>query len=78
MAAYIIAWVEVHNTAWRDAYGPTTMAVIQKHGGKVLTGFGATMETLEGDKPLPSAIVVSSSRLWSTRKLSTMIRSTRR
>ena len=57
MAAYVIARVEVRNEAWREAYMPTTRALIEKHGGKFLVAGGA-MERLEGDGKLPSSIVV--------------------
>ena len=58
MAAYIIARVEVRDTAWTAEYVPKTMALIQKHGGKVLVGSGAAMETLEGEEKWPSTIIV--------------------
>ena len=58
MAAYIIGRVDLRDTAWQEEYVPKTRALIQKHGGKVLAGGGSAMETLEGDRKLPSAIVV--------------------
>jgi uncharacterized protein (DUF1330 family) len=33
-------------------------ALVQKHGGKVLTGAGSAMEILEGDRQLPSYMVL--------------------
>ena len=36
---------------------PESRALVRKHGGKVLAGFGNTMEHLEGDA-LPSALVI--------------------
>jgi uncharacterized protein (DUF1330 family) len=58
MAAYIIARVEVRETAWTEEYVPKTMALIQKHSGKLLVGSGCAMEPLEGEGKLPSAIIV--------------------
>ncbi|MFQ5850622.1 MAG: DUF1330 domain-containing protein [Candidatus Binatia bacterium] len=57
MAAYVIARLEVRDTAWRAEYGPKTAALIEKHGGRFLVRGGA-MESLEGDGKLPSTIVV--------------------
>ncbi len=58
MAAYVIVRVlEMRDTAWRTEYGPKTVALMGKHGGKVLVGGGA-MERLEGSGKLPSNIVV--------------------
>jgi uncharacterized protein (DUF1330 family) len=37
---------------------PKTMALMQKHGEKVLVGSGAAMETLEGEAKLHSALIV--------------------
>jgi uncharacterized protein (DUF1330 family) len=58
MAAYVIARVEVRDTAWRAEYGPKTRALVQKHGGKALAGFGSAVERLEGEGQLPSTIVI--------------------
>jgi uncharacterized protein (DUF1330 family) len=58
MAASIIARVEGRDMAWTTDYVPKTMALMQKHGGKVLVGSGAVMETLEGEAKLPSTLIV--------------------
>jgi uncharacterized protein (DUF1330 family) len=58
MAAYIIGHVEVRDTAWTVEYVPKTTALVQKHGGKLLAGSGCVMEILEGERKLPSAIIV--------------------
>ena len=58
MAAYIIGRVEVRDTAWTMEYVPKATALVQKHGGKLLAGSGCAMESLEGERKLPSAIIV--------------------
>ena len=58
MAAYIIGRVEVRDTAWTTEYLPKTRALVQQHGGKLLVGNGCAMEILEGERKLPSAIIV--------------------
>ena len=57
MAAYVIARVDVRNTAWLAEYGPKTAALVEKHGGKLLVRGGA-VEKLEGDGKVPSIIAV--------------------
>ena len=44
--------------AWAADAVPKTMALMQKHGEKVLVGSGAAMETLEGEAKLHSALIV--------------------
>jgi uncharacterized protein (DUF1330 family) len=57
MAAYIVAQLNMRDMAWRAEYGPKAGALVRKHGGKVLAGFGNTMEHLEGEQ-LPDALVL--------------------
>jgi uncharacterized protein (DUF1330 family) len=58
MAAYVIARLDVHDTAWREAYSPKTGELIRKYGGKVLAPFASKVEPLEGNAKLPSNIVI--------------------
>ena len=62
MAAYVIANLQVRNTARRTDYGERTLDLIHKHGGKVLAPFGSRVEVLEpSDKHprgSPTAIVL--------------------
>jgi uncharacterized protein (DUF1330 family) len=58
MAAYVIASLQAHDTAWREAYSPKTGELIRKHGGKVLTPFASTVEVLEGNAKPPTNIVI--------------------
>jgi uncharacterized protein (DUF1330 family) len=58
MAAYVIASLEVRDTAWRESYSPKTGELIRKHGGKVLTPFASKVEALEGNVKLPTNIVI--------------------
>ncbi len=58
MAAYVIASLQVRDTAWREAYSPKTGELIRKHGGKVLTPFASKVEVLEGKAKLPTNVVI--------------------
>ena len=58
MAAYIVAQLDVKNTNWQKEYGPKAGALVQKHGGKVLAGAGSAMERLEGNRALPSVLIL--------------------
>ena len=58
MAAYIVAQLDVKNTNWQKDYGPKAGALVQKHGGKVLAGAGSVMERLEGQRALPSVMIL--------------------
>jgi uncharacterized protein (DUF1330 family) len=57
MAAYAIGRLEMRDPSWLQEYGPKTLALVAKHGGKYLVRGGA-MERLEGTGQLPSVIVV--------------------
>jgi uncharacterized protein (DUF1330 family) len=57
MAAYVIARVQMRNPSWVAEYGPKVTELVAKHGGRFIVRGGAS-ERLEGDTPLPSAIVV--------------------
>ena len=58
MVAYIVAQLNVKNTHWQKEYGPKAGALVQKHGGKVLAGAGSVMERLEGQRALPSGMIL--------------------
>lgn len=58
MAAYVIARLEVRDTAWRKAYSPKTAELIRKHGGKVLAPFASKVEALEGNAKRPTNVVI--------------------
>ncbi len=58
MAAYVVVHVNIQDPSWLAEYGPKAEALIQKHGGRYLVGGGAAMEVLEGNNPLPSAIIL--------------------
>ncbi len=58
MAAYVIARLEVRDTAWREAYSSKTGELIRKHGGKVLAPFASKVEALEGNAKLPTNVVI--------------------
>jgi uncharacterized protein (DUF1330 family) len=57
MSAYAIGRLKMHDPSWTAEYGPKTAALIQKHGGKFVVR-GGRSEQLEGQGPLPDAIVV--------------------
>ena len=58
MAAYVVIHVNIQDPSWLGEYVPKTEALIQKHGGRYMVGGGAAMTVLEGNAPLPSAIVL--------------------
>ncbi len=58
MAAYVIASLQVRDTAWREAYSPKTGELIRKYGGKVLTPFASKVEVLEKSTKLPTNVVI--------------------
>ncbi len=60
MTAYVLIRLDIRDRAWIGEYLPTTEALIQKHGGRIMVRVGSRgiMESLEGDGKLPSAIVV--------------------
>ena len=39
-------------------YGPKAGVLVQKHGGKVLAGAGGARERLEGNRALPSVLIL--------------------
>lgn len=56
MSAYVVSRVNATKWSWLKEYGGPTKALIEKHGGRYLVqGAG---EKLEGEGPLPAAIVV--------------------
>lgn len=57
MAAYVIGRLQVRDASWREQYRAKVGQIVEKHGGRYLVRGGA-METLEGNTPLPSGIVV--------------------
>jgi len=57
MPAYAIGRLKMNDPSWRSEYGPKTGALVQKHGGRYLVR-GGKSERLEGNTPVPDAIVV--------------------
>ena len=58
MVAYVIARLEVHDTAWRASYSPKTGELIRKYGGRVISPFRSGVELLEGKTKLPTNVVI--------------------
>jgi len=56
MTAYAIGVMNVHDTAWQQAYGAAMPALIGKHGGKVLAK--APAQALEGAAAAPDVVVL--------------------
>jgi len=57
MSAFVISRVNAEQWGWLKEYGAATKALIERHGGRYLAqGGDATL--LEGDVPLPAALVV--------------------
>jgi len=57
MSAYVVGLLTVSNQAWQAEYRARLPAVIQQHGGRVLTA-GAKPEILEGAPVLPDSLVI--------------------
>ena len=57
MPAYVIGRLKASDWNWLRDYRPTTAALIEKHGGRYLVS-GGSLEQVEGDDPLPDAMVV--------------------
>jgi len=57
MPAYVIGRLEMRDASWVAEYGEKIRPLLEKHGGRYLVR-GGQMETLEGDAPLPSSMVV--------------------
>lgn len=57
MSAYVVSRVNATDWSWLKEYGAATKALIEKHGGRYLAQGGKAV-ALEGDDPLPAALVV--------------------
>ena len=57
MPTYAIGRLTCDDWSWLTQYGPTTAALIEKHGGRYLVR-GGDMQHVEGSQALPSAIVM--------------------
>ncbi len=57
MSAYVISRVNAESWGWLKEYGAPTKALIEKHGGRYLAQGGKAV-LLEGETPLPAALVV--------------------
>lgn len=57
MAAYVIARVQVRDSAWTAEYGPKVGELVKKHGGRFIVR-GGKMGRLEGKEALPDRVVV--------------------
>lgn len=57
MTAYVVNRVNATNWSWLKEYNAPTKVLIEKHGGRFLAQGGKAV-ALEGDEPLPAAMVV--------------------
>lgn len=57
MTAYGIGYLQIWDDSWTAEYVPRTTAIIERHGGRILSARGR-MEVLEGDPKLPSAFII--------------------
>ena len=57
MSAYIVGEINVTDPSWMAEYRPKTARLVEKYGGRYLAA-GGVMDKLEGDAPLPSALVI--------------------
>lgn len=57
MPAYVIGRLQIRDPSWVAEYVARNEVILRKHGGRYIVRTGQ-IESLEGDTPLPSAIVV--------------------
>lgn len=57
MTAYMIFEMEEWDSSWRDAYGPPTRALLEKHGGKPIAAC-RDGERMEGEAKVPTVTVL--------------------
>ncbi len=57
MAAYVIGEVNVTDDSWFAGYGEKTQLLVEKHGGRCVVR-AAPAEKLEGERALPSVVVI--------------------
>ena len=58
MTAYVVGQLEIHDGSWAQVYGAKTDALIQKYGGRIITRASGSIESLEGEGTVPSAVVI--------------------
>jgi uncharacterized protein (DUF1330 family) len=57
MPAYVIGRLQIHDPSWVSEYVAKNEIILRKHGGRYLVRTGK-IDSIEGDTPLPSAVVV--------------------
>lgn len=57
MPAYVIGRLQISDPSWVAEYVAKNEILLKKHGGRYLVRTGQ-IESIEGETPLPSAIVV--------------------
>lgn len=57
MSAYVVSRVNASKWSWLKEYGAATKSLVEKHGGRYLAQGGKAV-ALEGEEPLPAALVV--------------------
>jgi uncharacterized protein (DUF1330 family) len=57
MPAYVIGRLQIHDPSWVAEYVAKNEMILRKHGGRYVVRTGH-IESIEGDAPLPSAMVV--------------------
>jgi len=57
MPAYVIGRLQIRDPSWVAEYVAKNETILKKHGGRYLVRTGQ-IESIEGDTPLPTAIVV--------------------
>jgi uncharacterized protein (DUF1330 family) len=55
--AYVIGRLQIHDPSWVADYVAKNEVILRKHGGRYVVRTGH-IEPLEGDMPLPGAMVV--------------------
>lgn len=57
MTAYTLGYLQIWDDSWIAEYVPRNTAIIERHGGRILSAQGR-MEVLEGDPKLPSTFII--------------------
>ncbi len=57
MAAYIIFEMDEWDSSFREAYGPPTKALLEKHGGRVLAA-SRESKNIEGDRAAQTVTIL--------------------
>jgi uncharacterized protein (DUF1330 family) len=58
MSAFVIGMYDIWDEGWREAYRDKTIALAEKHGGKILVRPNCPWRVLEGKAPCRTGVVM--------------------